>query len=194
MAALRSSSCSSLFRVGMSEAPYGDCTWEPCWDGSGGWEGSGDVAPRAAVRQRRRRIRMSFLERKGADERLLGYLDPPDRLHPLLAFLLLLQELAFAGDVPAVALGQDVLPLGLDRLAGDDAPTDRRLDWHVEQLAGDQLAELGGHLAPVFVSLRAMHDGRERIDVLAREKHVDLDEVVGLEPGRLVVKARVALV
>src|SRR5207237_10264163 len=37
-------------------------------------------------------------------ERLLGDLDAADHLHLLLAFLLLLQELALAGDVTAVAL------------------------------------------------------------------------------------------
>src|SRR6476646_9922777 len=39
------------------------------------------------------------------DERLLGDLDAADHLHPLLALLLLLQQLALAGDVTAVALG-----------------------------------------------------------------------------------------
>ena len=62
------------------------------------------------------------------DEGLLGHLDAPDVLHPLLALLLLLEQLALAGDVAAVALGQDVLALGLDRLAGDDAPADGGLD------------------------------------------------------------------
>src|SRR6266540_4324929 len=42
-------------------------------------------------------------------EGLLGDVHPPDLLHPLLSLLLLLQELALAGDVPAVALRQDVL-------------------------------------------------------------------------------------
>src|SRR3954469_271456 len=54
------------------------------------------------------------------DEGLLGDLDPADHLHPLLAFLLLLEQLALAGDVTAVALGQHVLADRPDRLAGDD--------------------------------------------------------------------------
>src|SRR4051794_25580926 len=39
------------------------------------------------------------------EEGLLGDLHAPDLLHPLLAFLLFLQELALAGDVAAVTLG-----------------------------------------------------------------------------------------
>src|SRR3712207_7569041 len=43
------------------------------------------------------------------DEGFLGDLDPPHHLHPLLALLLLLEQLALAGDVAAVALGEHVL-------------------------------------------------------------------------------------
>jgi hypothetical protein len=42
-------------------------------------------------------------------------------LHALLAFLLLLEQLALARDVAAVALGEHVLAQRLDRLARDDA-------------------------------------------------------------------------
>ena len=61
----------------------------------------------------------------------------PDLLHALLALLLALQQLALAADVAAVALGQHVLALGLHGLAGEDLAADRRLDRHVEELAGD---------------------------------------------------------
>ncbi len=54
------------------------------------------------------------------DERLLRYLHAADRLHPLLAFLLLLEQLPLAGDVTAVALGEDVLAQRADVLPGDD--------------------------------------------------------------------------
>ena len=47
-------------------------------------------------------------------------LDASERLHPLLALLLLLEQLALAADVAAVALAGDVLAVGLDRRAGDD--------------------------------------------------------------------------
>ena len=49
-------------------------------------------------------------------KRLLRNLHRADLLHPLLPLFLLLEELALAGDVAAVALGQHVLPEGGDRL------------------------------------------------------------------------------
>ena len=49
-----------------------------------------------------------------------GISTDPDALHALLAFLLLLEQLALAGDVATVALGQHVLAHRADRLAGDD--------------------------------------------------------------------------
>src|SRR3712207_6914720 len=66
------------------------------------------------------------------DEGFLGDLDPPHHLHPLLALLLLLEQLALAGDVTAVALGEHVLADGADVLARDDARADGGLDRHLE--------------------------------------------------------------
>src|SRR5512143_1215971 len=79
-------------------------------------------------------------------ERFLGDLDAADRLHPLLAGLLLLEQLLLPGDVAAVALGQHVLAQRLDVLARDDLRADRRLDGNVEHLPRDQRAHLGRHL------------------------------------------------
>src|SRR5947207_12167740 len=62
------------------------------------------------------------------EKRLLRDLDFPDALHPLLAFLLLLEQLALAADVAAVAFGEHVLAQRLDRFARDDATANRRLD------------------------------------------------------------------
>src|SRR5690606_19426305 len=45
------------------------------------------------------------LRRQRGDEGLLRDVDAADRLHPLLALLLLLEQLALAADVTAVALG-----------------------------------------------------------------------------------------
>src|SRR5437660_2271588 len=63
-------------------------------------------------------------------ERFLRDLDLADPLHPLLAFLLLLEHLALACHVAAVALGEHILAQRLHRLARDDAAADRRLDRH----------------------------------------------------------------
>src|SRR4051812_25340531 len=81
------------------------------------------------------------VEREHGQERLLGHLDGADDLHALLALLLLLEQLALARDIAAVALGEHVLALGLDGLTRDDARADRGLDGHVEELPRDDLAQ-----------------------------------------------------
>src|SRR5437763_10142956 len=138
-----------------------------------------------------------LVQAQGGDERFLGDLHPADVLHPALALFLALEEFALAADVAAIALGEDVLALGLHRLPGDDAAADGRLDGHVEQLAGNQLAQAGRHLAPVFGRLTAMDDRAEGVDGDAVEAHVDLHQVGLGVAGRLVgarcVAARAAL-
>src|SRR4029077_3555586 len=64
------------------------------------------------------------VKREHRKERFLRHLDRADDLHALLAFLLLLEQLALAGHVAAVAFRQHVLALGLDGLPGDDARAD----------------------------------------------------------------------
>src|SRR6476620_12658879 len=79
------------------------------------------------------------------DEGFRRDLDRADVLHPLLAGLLLLEQLALAADVTAVALGEHVLADRADVLASDHASADGGLDRHLELLARDQLLELAGH-------------------------------------------------
>src|SRR5829696_5184076 len=71
----------------------------------------------ARTRLVRRRCRLGGGQ--SGHEGFLRHLHPAHHLHPLLAFLLLLQELSFAGDIAAVALGQHVLPDGADRFSSD---------------------------------------------------------------------------
>src|SRR5918994_3676727 len=73
----------------------------------------------------------SIVQLESGDEHVARHLDAPDRLHLLLALLLLLEQLALARDVAAVALGEDVLAPRLDGLAGDDLRADGGLDRHV---------------------------------------------------------------
>src|SRR6476620_694095 len=135
----------------------------------------------------------SVVQAECGHERLLGNLDAPALLHALLPLLLAVEELALARDVAAVALGDDVLALRLHRLAGDDAPADRSLDRHVEQLARDELAQLLRHAPPVVVRLVAMDDGRERVGRDPVQEDVDLREVRAVIASRLVVEAGVTL-
>src|SRR6266480_7475495 len=98
------------------------------------------VSPRAIERRSEswKFTLLPVVHAKDGQESLLRDLDGTDPLHPLLAFLLLLEELALARDVAAVALGEHVLAHRPDRLAADDMRADRRLDGHFEQLPGDQ--------------------------------------------------------
>src|SRR5262245_39902965 len=70
-----------------------------------------DVSGRVSVS-----FTIAILALQHRQERLLGDFDSADLLHALLAFLLLLEKLALAGDVAAVALGGHVLAHGLHRL------------------------------------------------------------------------------
>src|SRR5581483_4978676 len=86
-----------------------------------------------------------LLHLQGGDEGLLRDLHLAELAHLLLALLLLLEELALAGDVAAVALRQHVLPERADGLARDDAAADRSLDGDLEEVGRDQLLELLAH-------------------------------------------------
>src|ERR1700761_6332182 len=103
---------------------------------SGREPSSGAGSPSGSAEGIRRRL-AGRAGLQGGDERLLRHLHAPDHLHALLAFLLLLQQLALAADVTAVALGQHVLADRADVFASDDACTDGRLDGHLELLAGN---------------------------------------------------------
>ena len=83
----------------------------------------------------------------------MGDVDLAELAHPLFAFLLLIEEFAFAGHVAAVAFGEDVLAQGLDGLAGDDAAADRGLDGDLEKLARDQVLQPLAQRAAAAVGL-----------------------------------------
>src|SRR5690606_31872171 len=65
--------------------------------------------------------------------------------HFLLAGLLLLEQLALAGDVTAVALGQHVLPKGTDGFARNNPAADRRLNGDLEEMRRDELFQFLAH-------------------------------------------------
>src|SRR5690349_12662976 len=90
------------------------------------------------------------------DEGALRDLDLAELPHALLALLLLLQKLALARDVAAIAFGGDILGEGADGLAGDDPAADRRLDRNLEELARDQLLQFLADLPPPALGGAAM--------------------------------------
>src|ERR1019366_5340446 len=89
----------------LRQAPPGRTAPASIWLSHHRAKGGGDGGLPARPPRRRRRpaaLRLAQLEHR--EERLLGHLDAPDLLHPLLALLLLLEQLALARDVAAVAL------------------------------------------------------------------------------------------
>src|ERR1700736_3648354 len=111
--------------------------------------------------------RADLVKAQHRHERFLRDLDRPHALHPLLAFLLLLQQLALAGHVAAVTLCQDVLSLRRDRLPGDHLTPDGGLDRHFIELAGDDRLELLHQFPPLDLGLAAVRDQGQGVDRLA---------------------------
>src|SRR5574340_560416 len=122
------------------------------------------------------------------EERLLRDLNAPDGLHPLLAGLLLLEKLLLARGVAPVALGGHVLAQRLDRLARDHLRSDRSLHGDVEHLARDQRAQLRRNLAAAVGGDRTVHHHRQRVDTLAVDQDVELDDVGRAKLAELVVE------
>src|SRR5579884_4525347 len=98
-----------------------------------GRDGRGSRAQRVAYQppSPAGRRRGSIVEAQHGHEGVLGDLDRAHPLHPPLALLLPLQELALAGHVAAIALGEHVLAHGRDGLAGDHPAPDGRLQRHL---------------------------------------------------------------
>src|SRR5437870_1277037 len=109
-----------------------------------------------------------LLQLEHREERLLRDLHAAQLLHPLLAFLLALEQLSLARHVAAVALRDHVLAIRLHRLARDDVRADRRLDRNVVLLAGDALAQLARERAAHLIRLVAVHHHRQRVHRVAR--------------------------
>src|SRR5678815_2082914 len=101
------------------------------------------------------------------EEGFLRDLHVANLFHPLLTFLLPLQQLALARYVAAVTLRRDVLAQGLDGRARDDARANRRLDRDLELLLWDELLHLHAQVAALRVRTLAVHDQRQRIDPVA---------------------------
>src|SRR5215472_4191610 len=106
---------------------------------------------------------LSLADVEDGEERLLRNLHGAHLLHPLLARLLLLQQLSLACDVAAVALREHVLPLRLHGLACDDPRADSSLDRDVEHLARDLLPESVDEQPTAVVGEVAMDNERQRV-------------------------------
>src|SRR6185436_16295660 len=125
-------------------------------------------------------------------ERLLRYLHRAQLLHALLALFLLLEELALARHVAAVALREDVLAQCLHRRARDHLAADRGLDRHLEHLARNQFLHFVYELAAALVGALAVHDHRQRIHAVAVDQDIEPRQRRRLEVAELVIERGVA--
>ena len=83
-----------------------------------------------------------------------------DFLHPPLARLLFLQQLAFSSNVTAVAFGCDVFSERLDRRSGNDLTANGGLDGYLEHLPGYQLTHTFDEFPAPCIRLLAVYDER----------------------------------
>src|ERR1700754_5204611 len=94
---------------------------------------------------RNERVTTSAIHLKRGNKSFLRDVDLAELPHLLLAFLLLLQKLALAGVVAAVAFCGDVLAQRAYGFARDHLAADRRLDRNLEHVRRDQLSPILDH-------------------------------------------------
>src|SRR6185437_982678 len=128
--------------------------------GGGVWKGLAQAVPATTIAHVRARVRR-LVKLQHRHERLLRDLDGAHSLHPPLAFLLLLQELAFPGHISAIALREHVLAHRRDGFAGDHLTANRGLDWHFIELARDDRLQLLGQAPALRRRLGTVRDDRE---------------------------------
>src|SRR5581483_5010538 len=99
---------------------------------------------------------------------------PADTLHALLAFFLFLEEFAFAGNVSAITLGENILSYGSDGFASDDLGPNGGLNGYFEHLAGNELTHLRHQGFATFVGEVAVHDDGKRVNRIPCDQDVEL--------------------
>lgn len=83
-----------------------------------------------------------------SDKSFLGDFHLAELAHAFLAGLLLVEQLALAGRIAAVALRGYVLAQGADGFARNDLAAERGLDRDLEKMARDQVFQLLAHDPP----------------------------------------------
>src|SRR5687768_17286726 len=106
------------------------------------------------------RLFLVFADLQHRQERFLRYFHASHPFHAPLALFLLLEQLALAGDVSTIALGQYVLAERFHAFACDHTVADRGLDGHLEHLPWNELPHLGGQGPAALVGGIAVDDDR----------------------------------
>ena len=104
---------------------------------------------------------------------------------------MLFEELLLAGNVAAVALGENVLAHRLHGLAGNDAGTDGCLNGDLEELTGNVLLQFFGDLAGAGVCLVLVNDERESVHLIAVQEKIELDKFARNIAFEFVVERRI---
>src|SRR5882762_9534180 len=104
---------------------------------------------------------------QNGEEGFLRNVHLADALHAALAFFLFFEEFAFARNVAAVALGENVLANRGHRFARDHAAANRGLNRHLKHLPRNQFAQARHQIAAALVRLFAMANHRKRVHRLA---------------------------
>ena len=98
----------------------------------------------------------------------------------------------FAGDVAAVAFGDDVFAHRFDGFAGDDLVADGGLDGDFEHLARDQFLHFGGDCPAFCFGGFAVQNQRERVNLFAGNQNVELDEIAFDVARKMIIERRIA--
>src|SRR5882762_7619373 len=114
---------------------------------------------------------------QNGEEGFLRNVHLADALHAALAFFLFFEEFAFARNVAAVALGENVLADGGDGFARDHAAANRGLDRDFKHLPRNELSQARHQIAPALSRKLAMDDQRQRVDRFAGDQHIQFDEI-----------------
>src|SRR5438046_1652377 len=154
------------------------------WDQTGSRKRADCRTPGGSLLRRGRPATMAALvggsllaNLEDCQESLLRNFDAADRLHSFLARFLFLEQLFLARHIAAVAFCQHVFTESLDRFARDDLRADRRLDRDVEHLPRNQRTHLRCDFASPMDRNRAMHHHRQRVDTLAVDQNIELDDI-----------------
>src|SRR5437016_3177723 len=126
------------------------------------------------------------------EEGFLRDVDLADALHAALAFFLFFKEFAFARNVAAVALGENVFANRRDGFARNHAAANRRLNRHFEHLPRNQFSQARHQFAPALGRKVSMDDQRQRIHWLAGDQHIQFDEVRLTVAREVIVERSVA--
>src|SRR5678815_2695176 len=141
------------------------------WDCSGGLE-----LTRGLVSFVSERLEL-LVDFQHCEKGFLGNLNPPNFLHPLLAFLLFFQKFALTGDVAAVTLCNHIFAHCFHGLTCDHLIADRGLNRHLKHLTRNQLLHFLGEGASLRLSGAAVQHERKRIDRLVRDKNIQFYEI-----------------